>query len=113
MPVAAGMDIGAQLKLVLRGENVTHHEPYVRWALREPAHEPRIPIAPVRDEHDGCAAFAGETFLLGALYAVEHLHFKIFLPEALRCGKIGQPSHQGNVMRAESGTHAAILFLGP
>src|SRR5713226_9087314 len=96
---------------MLRRQNVAHHEPEICGAFRQPAHEPRIPIAAVSDEHDGSAARAGETLLLGALDAVEHLHFKILLLETLRGCKIGQPPYQRYVMRAERGAHAAILLL--
>src|SRR6266436_6011143 len=81
--------------------------------FRQPANEPRVPIAAVGDEHDGSAAFAGETFLLRTLYAVEHLHFKIFFRKALRGCTIGQPPYQRHIMRAESCAHAAIFFLSP
>src|SRR3984893_8256064 len=70
-------------------------------------------MAAVSDEHDRSAALAREALLLGALYAVKHLHFKILLPEPFRRCKTGQPPHQPHVMRAKSGTHDVILLLGP
>src|SRR5260370_34413747 len=70
-------------------------------------------IAAVGDEHDGSAAFAGETFLLRTLNAVEHLHFKIFFRKALRGCTIGQLPYQRHIMRAESCAPAAIFFLSP
>src|SRR5437016_13655652 len=69
-------------------------------------------MAAVSDEHDGSAALTGEALLFGALDTVEHLHFKILLRESFRGCKIGQPPHQRHIMRAESGTHAAILPFG-
>src|SRR5260370_11132656 len=95
------------------GENVAHLEPWVRWALRQPPHEPRIPISAVSDEHDGSAALIGETLLFGALYAVEHLDLETRLPKTFRGCIFKQSPDQRHVMRPKSGAPATILFFCP
>src|SRR5919108_3235088 len=102
-----------ETKRPLRREHVPRDKPKIRWTLREPPHEPRIPKRSVRHKNNGSATFCREAFLFAPLDTVKHLHFKIRLRESfLRC-QLRKPADHRHVVRRKSHSYASLLFLGP
>src|SRR6185295_20224927 len=56
---------------------ILHHEPHIRRAFREPAHEVRIPVFPIRHIDSDLVTIACELSLEVAPDTVEHLKLKL------------------------------------
>ena len=90
----------------LGNEDVSKQKPHVGRAFGEAANKPRIPVRAIGDEDDGAATFLGETFLFGALNAVEHLDFELRFSNSLPCQELADAADERDVVRPEGSTSA-------
>src|SRR5271166_3834775 len=90
----------------LRRKNIAKHKPQIGRAFGEAADKPGIPIRAVGHQYDGTIAFARQAFLLGALDAIEHLHFEAGFRVALLAYEIPQTPNEGDIVGAKSGAGA-------
>src|SRR5580765_1851942 len=87
---------------------IPYDEPQIRRSFRQPPHEPRVPVAAVRDEHSAAPSAANQPLLLAGLNPVKHLYFDVVFGDSLVAREIRDSLDKWRIVRRErSSPHCA------
>src|SRR6185295_5640875 len=81
---------------------ILHHEPDIRRALSQPAHEVRIPVFPIRNIDSHVEPIAGELVLKVAADAVKHLKLELLLADPFARGKFDRRIDHLRIVRGNA-----------
>src|SRR5215213_137546 len=86
---------------------ILQHEPRIRRTLREPAHEVRIPVFPIRNIDSYIETIARELSLKITPHAVEHLKLELLFSDSLAARKVDRRINHLRIVCRDAVVNAA------